>query len=103
MATFDVETAEMWRAAAQTEQFSGALRELASVLAAQAELAPAAGDPTSAAALRDFIAQWSSELATEAKELATMAHDLRAAAVLYESTEGLAATSFTPSGTADGG
>ncbi len=103
MATFDVETSQMWHAAGQTAQFSDALRQLASVLADQAEVAPATGDPTSAAALRGFITQWSSELAAEAKSLENTAHDLRAAAALYESTEGLAAASFTPAGPTHGG
>ncbi len=94
MATFDVETGEMWKSAQACDTMSESFGQLASVLRSYAGSADATGNASSTEALRSFITQWSKELASESEALATMAHDLRAAAAIYESTEIFAADSF---------
>ena len=94
MATFEVETSGLWKSAQITETLSDAYGRLASVLRSYAGSADATGNASSTEALRSFITQWSEELAAESEALATMAHDLRAAAAIYESTEIFAADSF---------
>ena len=95
MATFDVETGELWKSAQASETLSGSFGRLASVLGSYAGSADATGNASSTEALRSFITQWSKELAAESEAFATMAHDLRAAAAIYESTEIFAADSFS--------
>lgn len=98
MATFDVDTSQMWQAAETTDAASQLTNQLASVLRSLADSAGATGEISSASALQSFILGWSAELAAEADAQLAMASDLRAAAALYDSTETLATASFTPGG-----
>jgi hypothetical protein len=98
MATFDVDTMQMWRSAAESEELSTVLERLGTILRSLAGSAGATGVATSSTALQAFIVQWSAEVTAEARANATMAADLRAAAALYESTEVFAAGSFGAAG-----